>query len=103
MRTDRACPTNAETSERPHFCHEPPFALAGFRAPVRLDPCASFMSRCPSACGSQARGAPEGVEADVERLGAERVIVIAAPAEAQLADLVTSGSSTVLCCATTRS
>jgi len=36
------------------------------------------------------------VKAEVERLGAARVMVIAAPAEAALADLVTSGLPTVL-------
>ena len=44
----------------------------------------------------RAGGAAEGVKAEVERLGAERVMVIAAPAEAELADLVTSGLPTAL-------
>lgn len=37
-----------------------------------------------------------GIAAEVDRLGAKRVMVIAAPAEAELADLVTSGLPTVL-------
>jgi alcohol dehydrogenase class IV len=36
-------------------------------------------------------GAAAGIRAEVERLGAARVMLIAAPAEAELADLVTSG------------
>lgn len=44
----------------------------------------------------QAGGAAAGVKAEVEQLGAERVMVIAAPAEAELADQVTSGLSTAL-------
>jgi maleylacetate reductase len=43
-----------------------------------------------------AGGAPEGVKAEAERLGAQRVMVIAAPAEATLADTVTSGLPIVL-------
>jgi len=44
----------------------------------------------------QAGGAAEGVKAEVARLGVERVMVIAAPAEAELADIVTSGLPTAL-------
>jgi alcohol dehydrogenase class IV len=44
----------------------------------------------------QTGGAAAGVQAEVERLGAERVMVIAAPAEAELADLVVSGLPTAL-------
>ena len=36
-------------------------------------------------------GAADGTRAEVERLGAERVMLIAAPAEAELADVVTAG------------
>jgi alcohol dehydrogenase class IV len=44
----------------------------------------------------QSGAAPAGVKAEVERLGATRVMVIAAPAEAELADLVTSDVPTAL-------
>ncbi len=43
-----------------------------------------------------AGAAADGVEAEVGRLGTGRVMVIAAPAEADLADQVTSGITTVL-------
>jgi alcohol dehydrogenase class IV len=44
----------------------------------------------------EASAAAAGVKAEVERLGASRVMVIAAPAEAELADSVTSGVPTAL-------
>lgn len=44
----------------------------------------------------QTGGAAAGVKDEVERLAAQRVMVIAAPAEAELAELVTSGLPTAL-------